>query len=59
LRQAVTIAQVDEDSPAVVAIHIDPPAQRDFLSDLFRTQLAASMSPKQGMYSFWKGSPAL
>ena len=44
---AVAVAKIDEQHAAVVAIGIDPAAQRDLLADMFRTKFAASMSPQQ------------
>jgi hypothetical protein len=44
LRQAVSIAEVDEHGAAVVAIAVDPTAQRHVLVDMCRAQLAAGMS---------------
>ena len=47
LRLAVAIAEVDEHDAALIAVRIDPAAKRDFLADLLRAKLAASMSAKQ------------
>ena len=47
LRLAVAVAEVDEHDAALIAVRIDPAAKRDFLTDVFRPQLAASMSAKQ------------
>ena len=48
LRLAVAVAEVDEQRAAVVAIRIDPAAQRDLLADVFGPQLTAGMGAKQG-----------
>ena len=44
LRHAVAIAQVDEQTAAVVAVAVDPAAKRDFLANVFATQFAAGVS---------------
>jgi hypothetical protein len=41
---AITIAKIDEQHASLVAVGIDPAAQGDLLTDIFRTQFAASMS---------------
>ncbi len=43
LRLAITIAQVDEQCPAVIAITIDPAAKRHGLSDVRIAQFAAGV----------------
>ena len=45
LRLAVAVAEVDEQHAAVVAVGIDPAAERDLLPDMFQTQFAARVSP--------------
>ncbi len=44
---AVSIAEIDEQSPAVVAIGIDPSTDGHLLANMVGTQLAASMSSEQ------------
>ena len=44
LRHAVAVAQVDEQAAAVVAVAVDPAAERDRLADVFGAQFAAGMS---------------
>jgi hypothetical protein len=44
---SVTIAQINEQLPAMVPVGIDPAAQGDLLADMIRAKFAASMSPQQ------------
>src|SRR5439155_9005935 len=43
LRDAVTVAQVDKDDRALVAVGVDPAVERDRLADMLFAQLAAGM----------------
>lgn len=47
LRLAVAIANVNEQHATVIAVGVDPTANRYFLSDVFRSKFTASMGPKQ------------
>ena len=47
LRSAVSVAKVDEQHAAVVAIGIDPAAQGDFFADMALLQFAACVGAKQ------------
>ncbi len=47
LRLAVAVAQVDENNAAMVAVAINPAANRDFLANVPRVKFAARMSPHQ------------
>ena len=43
LGEAVSVAEVDEDGAAMVALALDPAAQGDFDSDIFFAELSAGM----------------
>ncbi len=47
LRLSIAIAKIGEQLPAMVPIGIDPAAEGDLLTDMFRAKFAASMSPQQ------------
>jgi hypothetical protein len=47
LRLAIPVAQIDEHHAALVAIFIDPAAERYAVPHVFRPQFAASMCPQQ------------
>ena len=49
LRHAVAVAQIDEQSAAVVAVAVDPAAERGFLADMFAAQFTAGMSSQHGL----------
>ena len=51
LRHAVAVAQVDEQAAAVVAVAVDPAAERDFLANVFAAQFAAGVSSQHGLFS--------
>jgi len=51
LRLAVAVAQIDEEDALVVAIGIDPAAERDGLADVRGSELAAGVSAKHGLVS--------
>ena len=40
---AVAIAQIDENTAAVIAIYVDPTAKRSLVANMIRPQLAAGM----------------
>ncbi len=55
LGEAVAVAQVDEDQPAMVAAAQDPAHQDDVLTDLFLAQFAAEMGAFPGAEGIAQG----
>ena len=51
LRHAVPIAQVDKQPAAMVAVAVDPAAERGFLTNMFATQFAARVSSQHRLFS--------
>ena len=48
LREAVAVAQIDEDAAAVIAVGLDPADQHDVLAGVGGAELAAAMGPGMG-----------
>ena len=55
LREAVAVAQVDEDQAAVVAVGMDPAGKFDFLADIGFAELAAGVGAITGFDCFHGG----